>query len=120
MRLMKSLTLIFMIAPSTICLDDLHLLATRAEIARWVYSNFTEETGLNLETVATMLSRQRPKTGSWAAKTAVKQREGDRVHPISLLFRELPLIQHVLENISDSLPQCQFHPFFLRTTNLTP
>ena len=42
-------------------LDDLHLLATRAEIARWVYSNFTEETGLNLETVATMLSRQRPK-----------------------------------------------------------
>jgi hypothetical protein len=93
-------------------LDDLHLLATRAEIARWVYSNFTEETGLNLETVATMLSRQRPKTGSWAAKTAVKQREGNRVHPISLLFRELPLIQHVLENISDSLPQCQFYPFF--------
>ena len=29
-------------------LDDLHLLAKRAEIARWVYSNFTEESELNL------------------------------------------------------------------------
>src|SRR5687768_9251410 len=37
---------------SALELDDLHLLAQRAEIARWVYSNFTEETELNLETIA--------------------------------------------------------------------
>ena len=33
---------------SSLELDDLHLLAKRAEIARWVYTHFTEETELNL------------------------------------------------------------------------
>ncbi len=33
---------------SNLGLDDLSLIAKRAELARWVYTNFTEETELNL------------------------------------------------------------------------
>jgi tetratricopeptide (TPR) repeat protein len=33
---------------SALSLDDLHLLAQRAEIARWVYTHFTAESELNL------------------------------------------------------------------------